>query len=547
MADIASAKLWVALALCLWPHVAGGPMPQQNFAERIIKHISDSGCDDVLNKPFFCDRWDETLLIQKAWQELFRSQIGAALTQNPVSVGNLCNIAVPKSRYTFRTVSHMSLLDTLKYTALVFSIGSCIEKQRLPKKVVFSNRFDAKRMKLDRSNYDGFRKESKRLSDSGKYRVKVITDIANYYDRLNLHKLENLLKEKGCDQTTVTKLNAVLTQWSQQQSFGIPVGSDASRLLAEAMLINADQELAAHRIKFVRYVDDYRIFCSSQERAYEAMQLLDQALRREGLFINSGKTRLIDLTLETEEHDEEKPEFDPIDVEEKIERTQLIRTRYASRIAKYYRYPGKEAIEKLRKLDMAALLAKVANPNSTEDALKQFVKAAIYAEKLDFSWLQKIIDLYPHLIPYVVDAIVKEHDRDASRLDSGFRKQAIAKFRAIFRVYARNDYFRIQACRLLCTLDRRCGEFLSKELLKLTHGGEVIFSQAVYFMEDRIPRARFLDMLARYSSYGFFARSSLAALLQRGCVIIGDERRAQMKNLGAGELDPFLTKLLRAI
>ena len=520
-------------------------MVQANFAKRIIGHISESGCDDVLSKPFFCGRLDEELLRDSEWEELFRTEIGSALTQNPVSIGSLCNIAVPKSRYTFRTVSHMSLVDTLKYTALVFSIGRCIEKSRLPKAIVFSNRFDAVRLKLDRSNYDLFRQESKRLSECGKYRVKVITDIANFYDRLNLHKLENLLQEIGCDTKTVSKINRLLIQWSQQQSFGIPVGSDGSRLLAEAMLINADRELSEHRIKFIRYVDDYRIFCSSQERAYEAMQLLDRALRREGLFLNSGKTRLIDLKLETEEKAEEKAEFDPIDTEERIEGTAIIRTGYTSRIAKYYKYPGKEAVEKLQKVDLADLLKQISNPAIDEDKLKQFVKAAIYAKQIDFSWLSSIVDLYPHLIPYVVDAIVKEDERDASRLDASFRKRAVAKFRSIFRVYARNDYFRIQACRLLCTIDLRCGEFLSKELLKLNSGGEIVFSQAVHFIGGKIPRPRFLDMLGKYHSYGFFARSSLAFALQRGVVIDGDERRAQMKHLASMELDPFLAKLLR--
>lgn len=521
-------------------------MTERNFAERVVSHIAEGGCDDVLGKPFFCDRWDEALLTDPTWQELFRSQIGTALTQNPVPVGSLCHIAVPKTRYTFRTVAHMSLLDTLKYTGLVFSVGKKIEKSRLPKSIVFSNRFDARKLKLDRSNYDAFRLESKRLSDCGKYRVKIITDIANFYDRLNLHKLENILKEIGCDQKTVGKINRILVQWSQQQSFGIPVGSDGSRLLAEAMLVNADRELSQHRIKFIRYVDDYRIFCPSQERAYEAMQLLDRALRREGLFLNSGKTRLIDLHLETDEAEEERPEFDPIDPSEKIEKTTLVRTRYSSRIAKYYKYPGKEAIEKLQKVDLDAVIRKITDPSTPEDDLKNFVKAAIYAENPEFRRLADVIDIYPHLIPYIADAIVKEYERDSARLGKQYLKNAVSKFRQIFRVYDRNDYFRIQACRVLCVIDSKCGDFISKEIIDLKSGGEIVFSQSVLLMGSRIPRARFLDLLSQYSSYGFFAKMSLAFVLQKGLVLTGDERRAQMRHLMTAELDAFLSKLLRS-
>jgi len=439
----------------------------------------------------------------------------------------------------------MSLVDTLKYTALVFSIGKEIESARLPKSIVFSNRFDAKSLKLDRSNYDKFRQYSKKFSESGKYKVKIITDISNFYDRLNLHKLENILREKGCEKSIVDKINDILIRWSNQQSFGIPVGSDASRLLAEAMLVNADKELSSHRIKFIRYVDDYRIFCSSHERAYEAMQLLDRALRREGLFLNSGKTKLIDLTLGHEEEGEIKSEFEPIDTEEKIEKTKIIKGRYASRIAKYYRFPGKEAIEKLQACNLSVEISMVSDPNVSEENLKRFVKAAIYAEQPEFSWLEKIIDLFPHLIPYVVDAISKEWERDKGRFNTVFCSKCISKFRSIFRVYSRNEYFRIQASRILCSMDVKCGEFLAKEILKLQSGGEVVFSQVIYFLADKIPRSQFIDMLSRFQSYGIFSKTSLAFILQRGLVLPQDERRAQMKNLSKFELDPFLQKLLK--
>lgn len=516
-----------------------------NFADKIIDHIASTGCDDVLSKPFFCDRWEEDLLKEASWRDFLRAEIGGAIAQNPVAIGDLCHIAVPKSRYTFRTVSHMSLVDTLKYTALVFFIGKEIESSRLSKKIVFSNRFDPRALKLDRSNYDGFREESKRLSESGRYKVKVITDIANYYDRLNIHKLESILKEKGCDPKIVSKINDILIRWSKKQSFGIPVGSDASRLLAEAMLINADKELSEHRVKFIRYVDDYRIFCSSQERAYEAMQLLDRALRREGLFLNSGKTKLIDLTRGHEEERPDTAEFEPIDVDEKVVKTRLERGRYASRIAKYYHFPGKEAVKKLRALDLSRELEKARDPTVSEDDLKNFVKAAIYASTPDFSWLERVLDLYPHLIPYVVDAVIKEFNRDKATFDKAFLKRAVAKFRTIFRSYSRNDYFRIQACRLLCEIDKNCGEFLSMEISRLNSGEEVVLSQVIYFLKDRVPRSRFLDMISKFSSYGAFSRTSLGYILYKELVLKQDERRAQMKNLSRFELDPFLLKLLK--
>lgn len=512
-----------------------------------MNHIALSGCDDVLSKPFFPDRWDEQLLAEPKWQDFLKMEIGGALTRNPVVVGSVCHIAVPKGRHTFRTVAHMSLCDTLKYTALVFSIGREIESKRLPKNVVFSNRFDARRYVLDRKGYDKFRVESKALSESGRYKIKIITDVANFYDRLNLHKLENILKEIKCELSVVSKLNDILVRWSQQQSFGIPVGTDASRLLAEAMLINADRELADHRIKFIRYVDDYRIFCSSPERAYEAMQVLDAALRREGLFLNSGKTKLVDLELEKDEDEAEDREFERIDLEERIEKTVRVPAgRYSSRIAKYYKYPGKEAISALRKVDLSSLLLEIRKPNASEDRLKFYVKAAIYAENPSFDEIKKVLALYPHLIPYVCDAIVKEMSAEGVLHDLKFQRQAIAHFRAVFRNFPKNDYFRIQAARMLCSADSKCGAFLARELMKVETSREVLFSQIVYMAKDKIPRSAFIEMISKYSSYGYVARTSLLFILMEGLILKDEEQRAQIRHLRKVEVDGFLNQLLKS-
>ena len=195
---------------------------------------------------------------------------------------------------------------------------------------------------------------------------------------------------------------------------------------------------------------------------------------------------------------------------------------------------------------MCQEILKISDPSSSEDDLMSAVKAAIYQDPIEFYNIEKIIDLYPHLIPYTVDAIVKEFERDESRMNSAFLRKACSKYKKVFRTYLRNDYFRIQAARLLCAIDPKSGLFLSKELLKPSSGGEPVFTQTVMWLSDKIPRPQFLDMLHKYSSLGPFARSSLAWLLYSKAIIDGEERRASMKHLAAGELDPLLAKLLRS-
>ena len=47
-------------------------------------------------------------------------------------------------------------------------------------------------------------------------------------------------------------------------SYGIPVGPYASRVLGEAVLIDVDAYLKSQGIDYVRWVDDYNIFVRSE-------------------------------------------------------------------------------------------------------------------------------------------------------------------------------------------------------------------------------------------------------------------------------------------
>lgn len=516
------------------------------FPEKCIRHIQEDGCDDVIMRPFFVDRPEIGLIGLDSWSDFFRTEIGQAINQNPVSVGPVSRIRVPKGRYTFRDIAQISVTDTLKFTALVFSIAPIIESSRLDSNVVFSNRFQNNRIvMLDRSRYDLFRKKSKDLSDKKKHTVKVITDISNFYDRLNLHKLENILLEIGCEDKTVKKINDILSQWSQTQSFGLPVGSDASRLLAEAMLINVDRELSENGVRFIRYVDDFRIFCTSTHDAYEAMQILTDALAGEGLFLNSGKTKVIDLSEAHEEERATKGEFESIDTDEKIEKSRVVRSGYTSRIARYYKYPGKEAIKELQKVDLSTRFNEIQDFGVHEDRLKEFVKAAIYSAKPDFSWLKGIIERFPHLIPYVVDALDKEFGRDDSRFDDEFRDVAAEEFRSLFSEYSRNDYFRIQCARSLAIVDGQFGDFLSAEILKMEPTREILFSQVLYRLGTSLKRSTLLKLIDRFQSYGSIVKFAVVWCLKTPSILSKDESRAKIKALSKGETNAFILRALK--
>jgi hypothetical protein len=77
-----------------------------------------------------------------------------------------------------------------------------------------------------------------------------------------------------------------------KESFGLPVGGAAARLLAEIALRDVDRSLFDEGVAFTRYVDDFRIFLSSEEEVYGILASLAESLLAEGLTLNSAKTRV---------------------------------------------------------------------------------------------------------------------------------------------------------------------------------------------------------------------------------------------------------------
>ena len=75
--------------------------------------------------------------------------------------------------------------------------------------------------------------------------------------------------------------------WSGRDSYGLPVGGNASRLLAEAALIDIDRYLISQNITYVRFVDDFRIFAENTDQAAYFFQVLQSRLAEDGLTLNS--------------------------------------------------------------------------------------------------------------------------------------------------------------------------------------------------------------------------------------------------------------------
>lgn len=203
----------------------------------------------------------------------------------------------PKSRLGFRIAHQLPFVDTLLFCACVVSIGEVIENKRQGASGAraFSYRFKKDNsghiFRQDRTYKDWLVRQGAMIEQERAIRQVVVTDITDFYARINFHRLENLLDEIAPGNGSSKFIKKHIKTIRAKQSFGLPVGGSAARVLAEMALIDTDQALRDQGIKATRFVDDFRLLLTAEQPAYDAIAFLAEHLGiNEGLSLNNAKT-----------------------------------------------------------------------------------------------------------------------------------------------------------------------------------------------------------------------------------------------------------------
>lgn len=211
-------------------------------------------------------------------------------------------IFAPKDQLNLRVISLLHPIDNLIYTGLVAILKNSIEKTRISvrRKSVFSYRVDVREAGRLYSAKGSFQRYRERLSAKAlKSNYVAVTDIADFYPRIYQHRLENAIesaaqseRERGAARVLCGK-KKLLAGFSDLNSYGIPVGPVASRILGEAVLADVDAALIGKGFDFVRWVDDFNFFCRSYEEGRDAITFLTKWLYQEhGLTLQPSKTHV---------------------------------------------------------------------------------------------------------------------------------------------------------------------------------------------------------------------------------------------------------------
>jgi len=201
---------------------------------------------------------------------------------------------VPAGYLGQRIASQISPLWNVYYLALVIACATDIERIRAPVSQVFSYRFvspDATGRIFDAAGgWAGFLDETRKAC--ARHSHAVVTDIGDFYHRIRIATITDALYQAGVEDPLRKRLIRVL-ELLEVDRFGLPVGGPASRLLAELALARTDASLASANIHYARFVDDIRLFASSEGEAHRQLLTLANLLWKDGLSLQKSKTRLL--------------------------------------------------------------------------------------------------------------------------------------------------------------------------------------------------------------------------------------------------------------
>ncbi len=385
-------------------------MEVEKAVDLAISNICKEGLTDIYERPFEVEMLAKSVEFQKRVREITLACLKSG-SLTGLGVSPIDYMLFPKNTaFNFRRCALMQPHDTIKYLALVLIVADTIEKARIPitQKKVFSYRLHPNKGYLFNKNYTikSFQLRVSEKAQKKKIKLVVSCDIANYYDRLNLHRLENILLSIGCERNKVNMLNELLLFWSNRDSYGLPVGSNASRILAEASLISVDNYLVSMGVDFIRFVDDFRFFAPDTETAHYWLTLLIERLSQEGLSINMSKTKIEPSSQYIK--DESNVKIDKR-ICNKEKNPFIIRAGYGGTVPTQFRKLSNREVEKLGTEDINQLINNINSKELMEatDFVK-LVKTCVAQERYkQLVEIHPLTEKYLQLTPYYLDVLKK--------------------------------------------------------------------------------------------------------------------------------------------
>jgi hypothetical protein len=178
--------------------------------------------------------------------------------------------------------------DDVVYRALVARASAALERSLGP--AVVANRVVGAPLVLEdwRVAHARWRAVIGRPAARG---VRVHVDVADCYGSIRPEVVAASLRAAGAEPRALVRL---LHELADHGVPGLPIGPEASAVLANVVLAPVDLALAAAGAPHARWVDDVVAFAPDRRRAMDVTAVVRRELDALGLRLNEGKTRIDD-------------------------------------------------------------------------------------------------------------------------------------------------------------------------------------------------------------------------------------------------------------
>lgn len=253
---------------------------------------------DITRPRVFINHPYEITLIEENLEE-WLSNLASSVREGNYNPSPALICEVPKPGAAIRPGAHLKPEDQVMFAAsieaayksifetLAWSQGTVDYNYQL-----LSPEIQANSWFKSKFAWPDFNTDTKTKIEAGTSYV-VMTDICGYYENINLGLLISDLRSLNVPGSVANSIYNSLKMWSDPTSGeGIPQGHSPSDILGKLYLDYVDRHLQSEGVVHTRWVDDFRIFCSSLTEARQAIMLLTRLLRERGLNLQSAKTKI---------------------------------------------------------------------------------------------------------------------------------------------------------------------------------------------------------------------------------------------------------------
>ncbi|MEW9924541.1 RNA-directed DNA polymerase [Clostridium butyricum] len=505
-----------------------------------IDNVIKEGLTDIFDRPFELEFLNNDGFRKEVFSEVLTSLKEYNLSN--LKINPLEYVLMPKKElFDFRRCALVNPLDTIKYTALILLVADEIEKKRISvkRKRVFSYRFKPENGYLfDKNyNYSSYKNYVDNKIRQDKVKILIECDISNFYDRLNLHRLESILRSiDEIDDRIVNLINQLLLFWANRDSYGLPVGGNASRILAEASLIEVDNYLISKGVQFARFVDDYRIFAPNASVGNKWLSMLVNKLSREGLFLNTRKTIFKDVSDIHKENNSKEKDIKMKEENQNVQPMSVISS-YSGIIPRKFRESSEAEIEEIRKTIDVNKVYNLISKSTVIDPkyFKLLIKTIIYQEKYELlTNIPKILESSPQFIPYVTDVLIKYKDNIPDEIAVDLRD----KFSKWFKENELPEYILVYIAKLIGEEKYRNIEAIFDAFVNLKrNSGSYIGRVLLEELEGNISRGRVLEIKEYYSRSNSWEKRAITEIIYKD--LAEGENRPWLKNIEINSNDIF--------